>query len=228
MIALHPTGCKLSSFLLHLLSFALQKKTKKSFQRKKIFGQERFFWRKIVNFLFLTLGKTWVRERPNILRWVRRWRLRPRKHDPSEWELATVVPPPRADNCKVRRTEERESEASPEQTTSEDRAGENQFHSWLHYWFIIIGCIIVLIKKVFFSYILIFLPIMSRRSKYQVFLWLSTKKYLLCCVEKSIMVRKEHYCLTITIFDVFSHIVCTFSPCTLLIRKISLQCHWLL
>jgi hypothetical protein len=156
MIALHPTGCKLSSFLLHLLSFALQKKTKKSFQRKKIFGQERFFWRKIVNFLFLTLGKTWVRERPNILRWVRRWRLRPRKHDPSEWVSATVVPLPRADNCKVRRTEERESEASPEQTTSEDRAGENQFHSWLHYWFIIIGSIIVLVKKCFSLILLYF------------------------------------------------------------------------
>ena len=156
MIALHPTGCKLSSFCYIYFYLLCRRRQKKSFQRKKIFGQERFFWRKIVNFLFLTLGKTWVRERPNILRWVRRWRLRPRKHDPSEWVSATVVPPPRADNCKVRRTEERESEASPEQTTSEDRAGENQFHSWLHYWFIIIGCIIVLVKSGFsllYSYI---------------------------------------------------------------------------
>jgi hypothetical protein len=57
MIALHPTGCKLSSFLLHLLSFALQKKTKKSFQRKKIFGQEGFFFKKNRQFSFSNLGQ---------------------------------------------------------------------------------------------------------------------------------------------------------------------------
>ena len=53
MIALHPTGCKLSSFLLHLLSFALQKKTKKKpFSVRKYLDKKDFFEEKSSIFFF--------------------------------------------------------------------------------------------------------------------------------------------------------------------------------
>ena len=109
----------LSFFL--FVSFTLQMKKKFFLRKRKYLDKKDFFERKPVDY-FLTLGKTWVRAKPNILRWVRIVHLRPKKLDPNEWAWARVALPPLADNCRERKMEEKESEASPERTANEDRA----------------------------------------------------------------------------------------------------------